>query len=179
MITLRPWTRDDAPALLAARSSVPDLDRQLPLLADLDAAREHCARLAADDVIARVVEAEGAFAGAVMASNLDDVHGTTWISYWLLPEFRGRGIAAAALRGLAAALLASRFERLELGARANNPASIRVAQAAGFVREGIERQKLRYGDARFDVVTFARLRSDPVPTGSVATLVPGGTVGHG
>jgi RimJ/RimL family protein N-acetyltransferase len=45
-------------------------------------------------------------------------------------------------------------------------ASCRVASAAGFLAEGIERQKLRYGAERFDVQTHARLASDPYPAGS-------------
>ena len=53
--------------------------------------------------------------------------------------------------------------RLELGHRLNNPASCRVATAAGFLREGIERAKLRYGEERFDVETPAGLRIDPAP----------------
>ncbi|WP_440697198.1 GNAT family N-acetyltransferase [Clavibacter nebraskensis] len=43
----------------------------------------------------------------------------------------------------------------------NNPASCRVARRAGFIAEGIERAKLRYGDERFDVETHARLATDP------------------
>lgn len=54
--------------------------------------------------------------------------------------------------------------RLELGHRANNPASGSIALAAGFIQEGRERQKLRYGDERFDTLTYARLADDPVPT---------------
>jgi RimJ/RimL family protein N-acetyltransferase len=56
--------------------------------------------------------------------------------------------------------------RLELGHRVNNPASCRVARAAGFSPEGIERQKLRYGAERFDVETHARLASAPETTTS-------------
>lgn len=38
-----------------------------------------------------------------------------------------------------------------------------MATRAGFVAEGVERQKLRYGTQRFDVETHARLRTDPRP----------------
>ena len=53
--------------------------------------------------------------------------------------------------------------RLELGHRTNNPASGAVAEAVGFVPEGVERAKLRYGDERFDVRTMALLATDPRP----------------
>lgn len=43
-----------------------------------------------------------------------------------------------------------------------------IATAAGFTREGIERQKLRYQDddgtwQRFDTALWARLATDPLP----------------
>lgn len=62
------------------------------------------------------------------------------------------------------------LERLELGHRLNNPASCRVATRAGFLAEGIERQKLRYGTQRFDVELHARLRTDPAPARDLARI---------
>jgi RimJ/RimL family protein N-acetyltransferase len=59
--------------------------------------------------------------------------------------------------------------RLELGHRTNNPASCAVARRAGFVVEGLQRGKLRYGDARFDVELHARLVTDPVPPSGTET----------
>lgn len=53
--------------------------------------------------------------------------------------------------------------RLELGHRVNNPASCVVAERAGFIAEGVERAKLKYGDERFDVELHARLATDPEP----------------
>lgn len=44
-----------------------------------------------------------------------------------------------------------------------DPASCRVATRAGFIPEGIERQKLQYGVERFDVETHALLRTDASP----------------
>ena len=82
---------------------------------------------------------------------------------------RGRGLASRALATAAAwAFDEVGLFRLELGHRVNNPPSCRVANAAGFIPEGIERAKLRYGDARFDVATHARLRTDPTP--AIATV---------
>lgn len=88
---------------------------------------------------------------AAIAGSRDPRHGTAWLSYWLAPAARGQGLAAR-----------------ELGARANNPASIAVAERAGYLREGVERERLRYPDEhgrdeRFDVVRLARLATDPAP----------------
>lgn len=79
---------------------------------------------------------------------------------------RGRGVATTAVRAVAASALddLGRF-RLELGHRTNNPASCRVATAAGFPVEGLERAKLGYGGERFDVELHARLATDPARSG--------------
>lgn len=60
--------------------------------------------------------------------------------------------------------------RLELGHRVNNPASGRIAIAAGFVQEGREREKLRYGNERFDTLAYGRLATDPIPLAPNVTL---------
>lgn len=132
-------------------------------MTDLAAARRYCLWLAADERIARAIEVDGRTVGNVMASAIDPDHRTAWVSYWLATDARGQGLATRALATLAAHLLDSGLERLELGARLNNPASIAVAERAGFVREGVERAKLRYGDQRFDVAAYARLSTDPAP----------------
>ena len=61
------------------------------------------------------------------------------------------------------ALTSGGLYRLELGHRLNNPASRGVALAAGFIQEGIEREKFLIDGQRIDVVTYGRLASDPIP----------------
>lgn len=61
--------------------------------------------------------------------------------------------------------------RLELGHRVNNPASCRVARAAGFLPEGLQRQKLAYEGVRYDVELHARLACDQ--RGSQLSTFPG------
>jgi RimJ/RimL family protein N-acetyltransferase len=49
------------------------------------------------------------------------------------------------------------FARLELGAKVDNIASQRAAEAGGFRREGISRRRLRNPDGSFsDEVVYAR-----------------------
>lgn len=74
-----------------------------------------------------------------------------------------------ALATISAAAFDDGLFRLELGHRVNNLASCKVATSAGFIPEGIERQKLLYGAERFDVETHARLRTDSSPN---LTLLP-------
>ena len=102
-----------------------------------------------------------------MATAIEHRHNTAWISYWVTPAARGTGLASAATAALAGYCFdILGLHRLELAHRVNNPGSGRVALAAGFVAEGIERDKLCYLDetgqaVRFDVQTMARLASDP------------------
>ena len=81
---------------------------------------------------------------------------------------RGLGLTARATATVADLVLREApeeggLERLELGHRANNPASGGVALAAGFVQEGRERAKFLVDGQRVDVLTYGRLRTDPWP----------------
>lgn len=164
---LRPWTHDDAPALLSAYQETPDLITQFggTNISSVGQARtfivEHLVALPSRQSWALSVD--GAVVGNVGLSNIEREHETAWASYWLVPAARGNGYAARALAAVALWAFDDGLFRLELGHRVNNPASCRVATRAGFVPEGIERGKLRYGSRRFDVETHARLRTDPAP----------------
>lgn len=167
VVVLRPWSLDDAAALLLASRSDPDLATQFPEvgLDDEEHARAHITGALRFDDHARnwaIVE-DGVAIGNVGLSAIEFRHGTAWAHYWVAADARGRGLAARALTSVSSWAFDAGLFRLELGHRTNNPASCRVAAAAGFSAEGIERQKLRYGSERFDVETHARLAIDPVP----------------
>ncbi|MCS6579682.1 GNAT family N-acetyltransferase [Curtobacterium poinsettiae] len=167
VVVLRPWSLDDAAALLVASRSDPDLATQFPEvgLDDEEHARAHITGALRFDDHARnwaIVE-DGVAVGNVGLSAIEFRHGTAWAHYWVAADARGRGLAARALTSVSSWAFDAGLFRLELGHRTNNPASCRLAAAAGFSAEGIERQKLRYGSERFDVETHARLAIDPVP----------------
>ncbi|MDD1386228.1 GNAT family N-acetyltransferase [Curtobacterium poinsettiae] len=167
VVVLRPWSLDDAAALLVASRSDPDLATQFPEvgLDDEEHARAHITGALRFDDHARnwaIVE-DGVAVGNVGLSAIEFRHGTAWAHYWVAADARGRGLAARALTSVSSWAFDAGLFRLELGHRSNNPASCRVAAAAGFSAEGVERQKLRYGSERFDVETHARLAIDPVP----------------
>ncbi|MBQ1074664.1 GNAT family N-acetyltransferase [Micromonospora sp. C31] len=84
------------------------------------------------------------------------------VGYWVAPWARRRGIATAATRALADSALRHGFHRLELLTHAENPASQRVALAAGFRHEGVRRAagQLR-GGGRADLLAWVRLADDP------------------
>ncbi len=111
-----------------------------------------------------VVDGADAVLGQVCVGPVDRRHGTGWVSYWTTAAARGRGVATHACRALARwAFDDADLFRLELGHRVNNPASCRVAHAAGFAVEGRQRQKLAYEGVRYDVELHARLATDPEP----------------
>ncbi|MEV4805789.1 GNAT family protein [Nonomuraea sp. NPDC049421] len=184
-VRLRAWCDDDAPAVLRAFQA-PDLRRQAPFpvvtLTDargwiaswegighafaiveqgvgVGAGQEDGRGVAADDAGERVV-------GNVAVTRIDD-HLNGWVSYWVVPEARGRGVAVAGTELLARwAFEEHGLFRLELGHRTNNAASCRVATKAGFVAEGVERGRLCYEGVRYDVERHARLATDPAPSRS-------------
>lgn len=164
---LRPWATTDADALADAWQSSPDLAAQFRSaeLTSRPAARMYIKESLRFDEQARnwaIVDA-GVAVGNVAATAIELRHATAWISYWLAPAARGRGYATSAVLAVSDWAFQNGLHRLELGHRVNNPASCRVATAAGFLAEGVERQKLRYGTERFDVELHARLRTDPAP----------------
>ncbi|THJ65766.1 GNAT family N-acetyltransferase [Arthrobacter echini] len=174
-LELRPWTPDDAPALLSAYRENPDLATQFAgtELASVEDAQKYVAGHLAALPSRRTwaLNVDGAVVGNVGLSNVERDHGTAWAYYWLVSAARGNGYAARALGAAAGWAFDDGLFRLELGHRVNNPASCRVATRAGFVPEGIERGKLRYGSQRFDVETHARLRTDPAPDLDAASIV--------
>ncbi|MFH0521120.1 GNAT family N-acetyltransferase [Streptomyces sp. M41] len=166
---LRPWARSDAPAVLAAFAE-PLMERQAdaPVTTAAEAEewilrRQRQWRQETGYAFA-VTGGDDVPLGGVAVGNLDPRHGTGWVSYWTTTAARGRGTASHACRGLADWCFAELgLFRLELGHRTDNPASCRVARAAGFAPEGLQRQKLAYAGTRYDVELHARLATDPRP----------------
>ena len=88
-------------------------------------------------------------------------HGNAEVGYDLFPRGRGRGIATRAVRLVAAwAFGELGVQRVELRVHPDNHASQRVAERAGFRREGVERSSRRLYDERHDCVVFSLLPSD-------------------
>jgi RimJ/RimL family protein N-acetyltransferase len=136
----RPYTRDDALFWIRTGSA--------------DAFAAGGAGYAiADPASDRVLGAAGATA---------HTGGNGEIGYWVAPWARGRGVATTASRMLAAHAFAKGFARLTLRTQPENTPSQRVAIAAGFGREGLERRSGSAPDgSRFDLVVWARLAGDP------------------
>ncbi|MFD0550598.1 GNAT family N-acetyltransferase [Streptomyces rectiviolaceus] len=170
MLGLRPWSpwrEQDAAAVLTALSA-PEMSRQTagePVDSRESASRWIARReeeeRAGTAYAFAVVDGDDVPLGNVAVGAVNHVHATGWVSYWTAPSARGRGVATYGCEALARwAFGELGLFRLELGHRVNNPASCRVARAAGFVAEGLQRQKLAYEGVRYDVELHARLASD-------------------
>jgi len=88
--------------------------------------------------------------------------GLAAVGYWLRPEARGRGAATVAVQLVARwAFDELGVRRLELTTAPENVASQRVAERAGFTREGVLRGLVATkDDGRRDSVMFSLLPAD-------------------
>ena len=142
-LRLRPWTEADAPAIAA----LIDGDDAIALWLDLipqpytaaDAGqwlRGEIGRGAGE--VTWALDVDGVVTGSIGATPQDD---DVWeVGYWIRREARGRGLMSRALVLVARWLLAERgAQRIFLRADPENVPSCRVAEKAGFTREGVLR----------------------------------------
>jgi RimJ/RimL family protein N-acetyltransferase len=160
-VLLRRFGHDDAPAVASACAD-PEIAEWTAVPRDytLDHAREWLATATHEDpktLHFAVVERESdALAGAL----------TVWVvrpavaefGYWTARELRGRGYMSTAVRLASRWLLDLGFARLQLGTFPGNRASERVAEKAGFTREGVLRSWFdQRGERRRDVTMWSLL----------------------
>lgn len=174
---LRPLHRGDAPAVLAAYRSAPDMARQ-GTVTTLEQAGDQVEWLLEEERRAvAIADGSDALVGLV-ALSIDHENRAAWFFYWLHAAHRGQGLMAQAAAAVAERALTPSaeggwgLERLELGHRANNPASGAVARAAGFVHEGTERGKFLIDGERVDELTHGRLVTDPAPPATGLPWLP-------
>ena len=159
-VVLRPLEEGDAPALASAIGDDPDLDRwtRIPFPYAEGDAREFIA--STDESAFGILDrASRELLGGIGARVGEE--GIVELGYWVKADARGRGVASRAV-----ALLA-RFAFDQLGAarvqlltEPDNVASQRVAEKAGFTREGTLRSFLDFKGRRRDAVMFSLLPSD-------------------
>jgi RimJ/RimL family protein N-acetyltransferase len=161
-LRLRPWRPGDVAAVVAG-------------FTDPAVQRWHCRSMDAAEAAAWItgwsgrwraesdagwaVTASGAVAGQISLRHLDLHAGLGSVSYWILPDARGRGLAPRALAALAGWSFAELgLDRLELSHSTANPASCRVAGKASFAAEGVLRAQGWHADGRHDMHLHARIR---------------------
>lgn len=138
----RPYTRDDA--------------------VDWCTKTAHALRRSGDGVHFAVTDAaDGRLLGHVGLKKTDWRAAVSEVGYWVAPWARGRGVAAEATRAVGRWVLGPQsFQRMELRAAPGNAASLRVAEKAGMVREGVLRNAGFVHAGRVDLVLYALVPQD-------------------
>jgi RimJ/RimL family protein N-acetyltransferase len=166
-VLLRPWVPGDAPAVTAACQD-PEIPRWtvVPHHYTERHAHEFIAQREQDLAAGRelalaVVDADDRLVGAIGISEFDWADRKAEVGYWVARPARRRGVGRRALGLLSRwALVELGLERIELLANPENVASLRLAERAGFRREGMLRLYRRRHGVREDLVMFSLLAAD-------------------
>jgi RimJ/RimL family protein N-acetyltransferase len=160
VVRLRTFEEGDVPAIVAACQD-PEIPRWTAVPSPYTEA-DALAWLESDDeeTFAVVDSASGELLGSIGLFARGD--GIAEVGYWVKREARGRGVATRALGLVARWMFAADDElsRLELRADVENRSSQRVAERAGFVREGVLRSALVHKGERRDVIMYSLVRED-------------------
>jgi RimJ/RimL family protein N-acetyltransferase len=109
-------------------------------------------------------DGDGRFVGLALAFGIDREESEAELGYMVVPAERGRGAGTAILRALTDwAFAETDMVHLRLVIDTLNPASLRVAERAGYVQEGVMRSVYFKNGHRIDATLWSRLRSDPPP----------------
>ncbi len=169
VVALRAWRESDVPAITAACGDA-DVQRWTTVpqgYSEEDArafvAHTHMSRDAGASLELAVVRSaeEDEVLGAAGLVTVDWDRAQAEIGYWTAPGARRRGVAVRAVRALSAWSFAELgLARLQLMPYADNGPSQRVAERAGYRREGVLRSFRRSKAGLVDVVMYSRLRDD-------------------
>jgi RimJ/RimL family protein N-acetyltransferase len=107
---------------------------------------------------------DDSYLGSVGLNRIDWGHRVGQIGYLVAPHARRRGVATGAVRLLAGwALQSLNLGRVEIRVDVENGTSQAVAEAAGFIREGVLRSRAESKGRRWDEVMFSLLPADLDP----------------
>jgi RimJ/RimL family protein N-acetyltransferase len=160
---LRPWAEGDRAALLKHADNRKVwrnlMDRFPHPYTARDADDWLALARAQPDRAAWAIEVNGEAAGGIGLERLADVRARSAnIGYWLGEAHWGRGVMTAAVRGATAhAFDVYRYLRLEAPVFAWNPASMRVLEKCGYVREGIMAKSVFKDGEVTDCMLYAKV----------------------
>ena len=166
-IVLRQFTETDIPTVYATCNDI-EIQRWLPLRSPYELSDAHffvnefaIKAQSSGDGIVFAVEVNNHLVGAI------DISGSSWsnrhcgIGYWAVPAHRGNGHMTSALKLLSHWVIHEQgFQRVEIFVGLENYASQKVAERAGFIREGISRNKAVLRGSRIDVVLYSKIPTD-------------------
>ena len=166
VITLRPPTEADAPAIVAAvAASLPELEPFMPWATpgyDVETALTWFrGEIEPDELRFVIVGDDGEVAGGCGLNMFNHVNHYANLGYWLRSDRTGRGWATRATRLVARHGLTNvGLERVEIIMSVENGPSRRVAERAGATHEGTLRHRLLLHGRYHDADLFSLVRSD-------------------
>jgi RimJ/RimL family protein N-acetyltransferase len=145
VVSLRPWTLDDVPAIAAAcnEAEIVRWIHQIPSPYGERNAREYVLATNAawrdrtGAFFAVVKRSDESLAGSIAIHVTNEDASTVEVGYWTAAAARGQGVTTRALRLISRwALEDAGVGRIQLRADIRNIPSLRVAERAGYTREG-------------------------------------------
>lgn len=107
-----------------------------------------------------IVDADtGAYMGQCDLLLPDEKAKKAEIAIVILPEYRGKGIGARAMKLLMEVGFRS-YDRLFLKCAANNVSAIKLYEKLGFTKEGTLRRDMKIGDELVDTVIYGMLKEE-------------------
>lgn len=190
-IVVRPLSREDAPALHAAvRESIASLSATFPWchpgydLADAQARVAHCetAWQRRSEFPFGIFDGRGpTLLGCAGLNQVDAVHRSANLGYWVGEPHRRRGIAVAAATQVARIGFGQLgLVRIEIVTTPGNQASQAVAEKLGATREAVARNRLVVRGVPTDALVYSLVPADladpaapPAMAGGPACRAPG------
>ena len=168
LISLRPYRVEDAPAILeAALSSVTEVRPFAPWCHPELTLEEVRAWLEAQVQAFEagtafefaILAEDGSYLGSCALNQIESANRRANLGYWVRTSAIRRGVATAAIRQMVRwAFENTDLIRLEIIASTKNVASLRTAEKAGAVREGVLRKRLLLHGIAHDAVVFSFIR---------------------
>lgn len=170
-ILIRPFRLDDVkPLFEAVRESIPEVSKWLPwchpkysiketktwINSQLGAWKNH-----KEFSFCIIDSNDNNFLGGCGLNQFNIAHNFANLGYWVRTSQTGKGIATTATKLVAKfGFKILHLSRLEILTAVDNIASQKVAEKAGASREGVLRNRLRFGDRDLDAILFSFIPKD-------------------
>lgn len=166
-VCIRPWTATDAPAIVEALSDAGVTDNLrdgLPKPYTEADARDYIAyaRTAGEGAYAFAIDAGGEAAGSIQLTRQGNIHRrTAELGYYVVRRLWGRGVCTEAVRQICRfAFAETDLLRVYAEPFADNAASCRVLEKAGFRLEGVMMHSAVKNGVVRDMRLYSLLRED-------------------
>lgn len=103
----------------------------------------------------------GRYIGECVLNHINHMHKVANVTYWIKKEYTGKGIATRAVKLIAGFGFQNLdMRRIEIFMEPENSASIKVAEKAGAVKEGILRNRILSNEISKDAILYSLIPGD-------------------